>query len=183
MNQQRPGPLPPRGPSTFASQSAAGALSHARPARHIQFTPSHTALVVPPTLATSLSATARPSVIGTIAVWTFVALGWTVFAAWWVIVLQRESARSFGVALGLLAATLVTSAVAMALWTRHNIRVARRGKRGKSSLYIPMQWERDTLGRPLELPVAEDVCMAAEVRVVLRDGAKAYVVPEEEEEL
>jgi hypothetical protein len=79
-----------------------------------------------------------PSIIGQAGVWVLVALGWAVFIAWWAVVLQRESARSFGVALGLLAATLLASATAMSLWTRHNIRVARRGKRGMSSLYIPI---------------------------------------------
>ena len=53
----------------------------------------------------------------------------------------------------------------MTFWTRHNIRIARKGKRGKSSLYIPMVFERDTLGRPLELPEQEIARSAAEVRV------------------
>jgi hypothetical protein len=178
VNQQRPGPLPPRGPSTFASQSAAGALSRVRPARPIQFTPSHSELVAPPTLATPVSAADKPSIIGQLGVWALVTLGWAVFVAWWVIVLQRESARSFGIALGLLAATLATSAAAMSLWTRHNIRIAQRGKRGTSSLYIPMHWERDTLGRQLELPAREIAQTAAEVRIELRAGTKAYVVPD-----
>ena len=108
--------------------------------------------------------------------WAFVTFGWVVFVAWWAIVLQRESLRSFGVALGLLGVMVVTSAVAMAVWTRHNIRLAQRGKRGKSSRYIPMHWERDTLGRQLELPATGVVRVAAEVRVEIRDGAKAYVV-------
>jgi hypothetical protein len=111
-------------------------------------------------------------------VWTLVAAGWAVFIAWWVIVLQRESMQSLGFALGLLAATVAVSAIATALWTAHNIRIARRGRRGKSSLFIPMIFERDTLGRPLALPDAGVARTASEVRVVLRDGVKAYVVPD-----
>ena len=95
--------------------------------------------------------------------------------------LHRESLRSLGVALGLLAAVLVASGVASTLWTWHNIRIARNGKRGMSSLYIPMVWERDTLGRPLQLPPADVARAAPEVRVVMKNGAKAYVVVDAEE--
>ena len=62
----------------------------------------------------------------------------------------------------------------MALWARHNLRLARRGKRGHSSLYVPMRWERDTLGRRLDL--TSNACLAAEVCVDVRDGVKSYTV-------
>jgi hypothetical protein len=104
-----------------------------------------------------------------------------VFAAWWAVVLHRESIQAIGFALGLLASTAAVSAIAMTLWTRHNIRLAAKGKRGKASLYIPMLWDRDTLGRPLDLPAPELVRTAPEVRVVLRGGVKAYVVTDGEE--
>jgi hypothetical protein len=178
VNQPRQGLLPPHGSSTFAVQSAAGALPRTRTARPIQFTPSPTELVAPPQLATRTSRADTPSIIGKLGAWALVTFGWALFASWWIIVLQRESVRSFGVALGLLAATLGAVAVAMGLWTRHNMRLARRGKRGTSSAYIPMEWERDTLGRRLELPAPDVVRTAAEVCLELRDGAKAYVVPD-----
>jgi hypothetical protein len=114
--------------------------------------------------------------VARLAVWALIALGWGVFVSWWVIVLQRESVRSFTVALALLGATIAASAITMWLWTWHNIRIAKRGKRGTSSRFIPMQWERDTLGRTLELPPVGEARTAPEVRVVLRDGVKAYVV-------
>lgn len=69
----------------------------------------------------------------------------------------------------------------MTLWTRHNIRIAKKGKRGRSSLFIPMQWERDTLGRPLDLPMGDAARIAPEVRVVLNGNTKAYVVVDAEE--
>jgi hypothetical protein len=179
VTHQRSGPLPSSG-SPFASQSAAappgGRLVHVGP---IRFTPARVAPIGP--LAPLEHAAAAPSIIGQAGVWGLVALGWGVFIAWWIVVLQRESARSFGVALGLLAATLLASATAMSLWTRHNIRIARRGKRGMSSLYIPMRWERDALGRPLDLPAPEIVRTAAEVRVVLRGSAKAYLIADAED--
>jgi hypothetical protein len=106
-------------------------------------------------------------------------LGWMVFAAWWAIVLYRERVAALATATGVLALILVTCAAVMSLWTRHNIRLARRGKRGRSSLYIPMRWEHDTLGRPLELPAPALARTASEVRVVLRGGSKTYIVERE----
>ena len=148
-----------------------------RPIRPIRFTPSRAEPIAPPPVHPDAAAE-RPSIFSRIAVWTLVAAGWAVFIAWWVIVLQRESIQALGFALGLLAATVIVSAIATALWTAHNIRIARRGKRGKSSLFIPMIFEHDTLGRPLALPDAGVARTAPEVRVVLRDGVKAYVVPD-----
>ena len=148
-----------------------------RPVRPIRFTPSRAEPIAPPPVHPDTAAE-RQSILTRIAVWTMVAAGWAVFIAWWVIVLQRESWQSFGFALGLLGATVVGAAIATALWTAHNIRIARRGKRGKSSLFMPMVCEHDTLGRPLALPDAGVARSASEVRVVLRDGVKAYVVPD-----
>lgn len=148
--------------------------------RPIRFTPSRTEPIAPPPLE-QVAPNAPSSLAARVLVWLFVGSGWAVFAAWWVIVLQRESIRSFGTALGLLGATLGASALGMTLWTRHNIRIARNGKRGKSSLYIPMVFERDTLGRPLVFPDDDAVRTAAEVRLVLRGDAKAYVVADGEE--
>jgi hypothetical protein len=149
-----------------------------RPVRPIRFTPARTEPIAPPPVHAD-AANQPPSLLARISVWTLVAAGWAVFIAWWVVVLQRESMRSLGFALGILAATLIVSAVATALWTQHNLRIARRGKRGNSSMYIPMVFERDTLGRSLTLPESELARSAAEVRVVLRDGVKVYIVPDE----
>jgi hypothetical protein len=181
VTHQRSGPLPPSR-SPFASQSAAAppGVRLAHPVGPIRFTPSRVAPIGPPAPLEHAPAGA-PAIIGQAGVWVLVALGWAVFIAWWVVVLQRESARSFGVALGLLAATLLATATTMSLWTRHNIRIARLGKRGMSSLYIPMRWERDTLGRPLDLPAPEIVRTAAEVRVVLRGSTKAYLIADGED--
>ena len=178
MNPQRPGPLAPHGSSTFALQSAAGALPRTRTARPIQFTPSHTEVVAPPAIATRTSRADSPSLIGQLGAWVLVMFGWGLFAVWWMIVLQRESVGSFGVALGLLAVTVGTVAVAMGFWTRHNIRLAIRGKRGTSSPYIPMHWEEDALGRRLEPPSPDVVRTAAEVRLEVRSGVKTYVLPD-----
>jgi len=172
----------PRSTARVLPASAAGgadAPARARP-RPIRFTPSRTDPIAPPPVDQN-APVEQPALVSRAFVWLLVTAGWGVFVAWWVIVLQRESLRSFGVALGLVAATLATSALAMTLWTRHNIRIARKGKRGSSSLYIPMVFERDTLGRPLDLPEQNLVRTASEMRVVLRGGVKAYIIADAEE--
>lgn len=162
----------------FAWSAASTSPTRARPARPIRFTPSRIEPITPPPWVTRPPAE-RPTVterLARLGVWLLLALGWLVFAAWWVIVLRRERIAALAYAAAVLAAILVTAAVVMSLWTRYNIRLARNGKRGRSSLYIPMRWEHDTLGRPLELPATNLARTAAEVRIVLRDGVKAYVV-------
>lgn len=168
-------------PFPLTAPASAEAPARARPTRPIRFTPSRTEPIAAPPPLEHRAPAERSSLAGGLAAWVLVTIGWGVFAAWWAVVLHRESIRSLGFALGLLAATLAVSAVAMTLWTRHNIRIALKGKRGKSSLYIPMLWERDTLGRPLDLPAPEIARTAPEVRVVLRGGVKAYIVADEGE--
>ena len=96
--------------------------------------------------------------------------------------LQRESVRSLGVASGLIATLLSICVITMAAWTSYNKRLARKAPRRRhSNRHIPIRWERDTLGRRLELPAGELACTAPEVRVVLNDGVKAYIVVDTEE--
>lgn len=98
-----------------------------------------------------------------------------IFAAWWVVVLQRESVQALGFAFGVLVTIVVSCAFAMTLWTRHNMRIARNGRRGNSSLFIAMHWKCDVLGRPVEMPARPVLTTASDVRVVMRDGVKVYV--------
>jgi hypothetical protein len=83
--------------------------------------------------------------------------------------------RSLGIAFGLLAATLATCVLVMMGWTNYNIRLARKAKRRQSNRPVVLHWERDALGRRLELPAADVACTAPEVRIVLTRGVKAYV--------
>jgi hypothetical protein len=160
--------------------AVAGSPTRVRPNRPISFTPSRTEPLARPPWATRPPerpwATTRLAQAG---VWLLIAVGWLVFATWWAIVLRRERIEALAYALGVIAAIIVACAVVMSLWTRHNIRIARKGKRGHSSLYIPMRWERDALGRPIELPALGVARTAPDVRVVLRNGVKTYVVERE----
>jgi len=176
------GPRSTARPSAFAPLAPQGAspATRGRPPRPIRFTPSRSE-PVQPRAPQPLTGDEQPSLASRVAAWVAIAFGWIVFGAWWVIVLYRESMRALGVALGLLAAMLAASAILMSLWTRHNIRIAKNGKRGRSSLFIPMDWKHDTLGRPLAIPVDDAARTAPEVRVVLTGNTKAYVVVDEEE--
>ena len=173
--------LEPRGLARlfpFSWLAVAGSQPRTRPQRPISFTPSRVEPIPPPPAPRQ---TERPSAAARLAqlgVWVLIGVGWLVFAAWWAIVLQRETMAALGFALGVLAAIVVVCAIGMALWTRHNMRIARNGKRGYSSLFIPMQWERDALGRPIELPPQAVATAAQDVRVVMRDGVKVYVASE-----
>lgn len=165
----------------FAWFAVAGSQTRTRPTRPIAFTPSRVEPIpAPPHLTPSPaekpSAGARVAQLG---VWVLITLGWLVFAAWWAIVLRRESMGALGFALGVVVAIVVVCAVGMAAWTRHNIQIARTGKRGYSSLFIPMRWKCDTLGRPIELPARAIATTAPDVRVVMRDGVKVYVAATE----
>jgi hypothetical protein len=159
----------------------AGPATRGRPTRPIPFTPSRVEPIAPPPTspppAEKRSATAW---LARLAVRLLLVAGWLVFASWWAIVLLRESMAALAYAAGVLGAILVVCTVVMLLWTGHNVRIAQRGKRGNSSRFIPMQWERDTLGRPLVLPAGASA--AAEVRVVLREGRKVYVIDRSTEE-
>jgi hypothetical protein len=173
--------LEPRGLARlfpFSWLAVAGSQPRTRPQRPISFTPSRVEPIPPPPAPQRAE---RPSAAGRLArfgVGVLLAIGWLIFAAWWAIVLRRESFAALGFALGVLASIVVVCAIGMAVWTRHNMRIARNGKRGMSSLFIPMRWERDALGRPIELPPHAVATTAADVRVVMRDGVKVYVASE-----
>ena len=161
--------------------AVAGSQTRVRPTRPIAFTPSRVE-PIPPAPRPERSPTDEPSATTRVAqagVWVLIAVGWLVFASWWAIVLRRERIEALAYALGVLAVIIVACAGAMSLWTRHNLRIARKGKRGRSSLFIPMRWEHDALGRPIELPALGVARAAPDVRIVVRNGVKTYVVASE----
>jgi len=97
-------------------------------------------------------------------------------------VLHQETTRSLGVAFGLIGALLAICVITMVAWTSYNKRLSRKATRRRhSNRYVPIRLERDTLGRRLELPAGELAYTAPEVRVVLKDGVKAYLAVDAEE--
>ena len=183
VDHQTIGPREPARPPTLLQPPphAAGAETRVRPVRPIRFTPSRTEPIPPPSHAERASAEREPQLIARVAAWIAIAIGWTIFVSWWAIVLRQETARSLGIAFGLLTAALAVCVVAMLAWTSYNIRLARKATRRQSNRPVVIRWERDTLGRRLELPAGDVAWTAPEVRVVLKDGVKAYIAVDPEE--
>jgi hypothetical protein len=101
------------------------------------------------------------------------ALSWIALAAAWWAVLQRDS-RTWVPELLVPAVALVVVTALTLLWVRHNLGIfQRKGPRtGLPETHAP--WERDSLGRHLDLPVA--ALSARQVTLVLDGDVKRYEV-------
>ncbi len=76
-------------------------------------------------------------------------LGWALFCYWWMRVAFESTASAATVAVALLTAIAVATFYSTLLWIQHNIKLARRGKRGFSTRYLRPAFERDWLDRTL----------------------------------
>jgi Na+/melibiose symporter-like transporter len=76
-------------------------------------------------------------------------LAWVLFFYWWrrVALDSTASAATFAVVVLLVIAVVIFYSTI--LWIRHNIKLAKRGKRGLSTRYLHPEFERDWLDRPL----------------------------------
>jgi hypothetical protein len=79
-------------------------------------------------------------------------LGWALFCYWWMRVAFESTAASATVAVALLTMIAVATFYGTLLWIQHNIKLARRGKRGYSTRYVRPSFERDWLDRTLVFP-------------------------------
>jgi len=77
------------------------------------------------------------------------ALGWLFFFYWWKRVAIESTASAAVLAVMVLAIVAVSIFSSTLLWIRHNIKLAKRGKRGFSTRYLRPLFERDWLDRPL----------------------------------
>jgi hypothetical protein len=102
--------------------------------------------------------------------------GWFLFVYWWDEVTQGAASVEM---LAYSGAALATAAIALAamttLWIRHNVKVARRGKRGRVTAYLPPQIDRDRLGRRLLLPPRRELLEAQVLRLEVDENGKAYL--------
>ena len=76
-------------------------------------------------------------------------LGWALFVYWWIRVAFESTAWAATVAMALLTMIAVATFYGTLLWIQHNIKLARRGKRGFSTRYLRPAFERDWLDRAL----------------------------------
>ncbi len=105
------------------------------------------------------------------------ALGWCLFAAWWIKV-WAETERTWMLAEALfITVVLVVLILATFIWVNHNLRIARRGRRRKTVPpgKGPHKLERDRLNRPIERvgPISELDAQMVTVRV--NNGRKIYM--------
>jgi hypothetical protein len=109
-------------------------------------------------------------------VWSVLSIvfGWTLFAFWWIYVLEHSDATNVLLAVGaVLVIALVFIACAWA-WISHNQRLARRGTRGLATPYRAARFERDGINRQLILPARETLMEAAVVLVTADADEKTY---------
>lgn len=88
--------------------------------------------------------------LGRRAVILFIALlGWVFFFYWWRKVALQSTAGAATVAVVVLLIAGIVVTYFTLLWIRHNLKLARRGKRGFSTLWVRPQFDRDHFDRPL----------------------------------
>ena len=103
-------------------------------------------------------------------------IGWFLFVYWWDEVTQGEATVEILAYTGAALATAVITLAAMTtLWVRHNVKVARQGKRGRVTAYLPPRIDRDRLGRRLWLPPRREVLEARVLRLEVDENSKAYL--------
>jgi hypothetical protein len=77
------------------------------------------------------------------------ALGWILFFYWWTRVAIESTAAAATIAVAVLAIIALSILFSTLVWIRHNIELAKRGKRGFSTRYLRPIFERDWLDRSL----------------------------------
>lgn len=100
---------------------------------------------------------------------------WALFFLLWSMALDNTDrlARTTlmtGVTLGLL--VVVVTLVCQA-WVRHNVMIASRGQRNRSSRWLPAVFPNDWLGRTLQFPPREHLHSAAEIEVAVNEAGTA----------
>jgi hypothetical protein len=77
------------------------------------------------------------------------ALGWLLFVYWWTRVAAQSTTAAATVAVAVLVVIAVSIFYCTLIWIRHNLKLAKRGKRGFSTRYLRPLFERDWLDREL----------------------------------
>jgi len=102
--------------------------------------------------------------------------GWFLFIYWWDEVTQGQATVEMLAYSGAALAMAVIALAAMTtLWVRYNVRVARQGKRGRVTAYLPPRIARDRLGRRLWLPPRRELLEAQVLRLEIDANGKTYL--------
>ena len=76
-------------------------------------------------------------------------LGWVLFFYWWHKVALESTATSASVAVIVLLVVGIVVFYSTVLWIRHNLKLAKHGKRGHSTRWVRPHFDRDHLQRRL----------------------------------
>jgi len=100
--------------------------------------------------------------------------GWVWFFYWWYLVTQETPLRVVEHVGVQMSALVVAVPLCAAGWIMHNLKLARRGKRGLASRYVPPRFTHDVAGRTLELSELSTSRTEAHVFVRIKGDAKQY---------
>ena len=101
-------------------------------------------------------------------------LGWWLFIYWWGAVYDADQPRPFYRLLFFLTAFCLITLLVTFSWIWHNVRIARRGRRGMAARYSPPIYERDALDRRVIIQDAHLVRSAPVVIVTADETTKTF---------
>ena len=111
--------------------------------------------------------------------WSVVSIlfGWTLFAYWWVDVIEKTDKVVFLRALAAVVIVIDIVLFATLIWIAHNRRLARRGKRGLSTPFRIPQFERDRVHRAIILAGRDSLRRAPILIITATPKEKTYSTP------
>ena len=97
--------------------------------------------------------------------WALLSLvGWGLFIYWWGAVFDADEPQPLFRLLGFLIAICIATLITTFSWIWHNMRIARRGRRGMAARYRPAIYEQDALDRRV---IIEDAHLVRSARVIV----------------
>ena len=106
-----------------------------------------------------------------------VVFGWTLFAYWWFEVFEKTDKVVFLRALAAVVIVIDIVLLATLIWIAHNRRLARRGKRGRSTPFRIPQYERDRVHRIIVLAGRDSLKKAPIFVITTTAKEKTYTTP------
>jgi hypothetical protein len=104
-----------------------------------------------------------------------IVLAWALFILWWREVLATTRPAAILLTGGVLAAIAALVATITLGWVAHNLRIARRGRRGSSHLHRELSYGRDFLQRRVELLKPELLITEPVIEIAIDGEIKRYV--------
>ncbi|MBR9988664.1 MAG: hypothetical protein KFH98_02855 [Gemmatimonadetes bacterium] len=112
-----------------------------------------------------------------------IVFGWTLFALWWVEVLEQDQPRPLFMMILIVAIFAVVVLVGTFVWIAHNRRIARHGSRGSASRFSVPRYERDAVGREIDIPRQHALRAANVVTIAATSKRKRYSLAAPEQQV